>query len=397
MARNPELHQKMTALAGQCWVSGQSINAFAGAGRNKPPLSARSSQRIPPHRISVNLAPHIRDLVPCPGHMKMITDMLGLPYQMFVNLPFGETMAEQTSTEYFQNVYKFNGKELDAETGLYYYGARYYDPRGSLWLGVDPLAEKYAGWSPYNYTVGNPVKFVDPDGMRVDGFTIDKDGNIKRENNEGGDAYDVLYDKGAYDQGKRDYDETGNKSGVIINDKKLLKELQYQLGTSAIYNKNKASKDWVKWYEAKRTYSYEKCRYSESHSGYEASKIFYFAGKNTSVEWSLDNFSVDGQDIWAIGTQQSAKSGVRWDVLQGSRFTFANLKESYHSHPLGAILGASGYANNNYIGDRFNYDLAPHAPHYILNISDGTIFQFNHSNNYYNARKVSKAADILGK
>jgi len=39
--------------------------------------------------------------------------------------------------------YKFNGKEFDEETGLYYYGARYMNPVTSLWYGVDPLAEKY--------------------------------------------------------------------------------------------------------------------------------------------------------------------------------------------------------------------------------------------------------------
>ncbi len=76
-------------------------------------------------------------------------------------------MAEQTSTGTFQNVYKFNGKELDAESGLYYYGARYYDPRSSVWLSVDPLMEKYGWWTPYNYTLANPVKFIDPDGRRV--------------------------------------------------------------------------------------------------------------------------------------------------------------------------------------------------------------------------------------
>jgi RHS repeat-associated protein len=32
------------------------------------------------------------------------------------------------------------------------------------WLSVDPLAEKFAGWSPYNYCLQNPVKLVDPDG-----------------------------------------------------------------------------------------------------------------------------------------------------------------------------------------------------------------------------------------
>ncbi|WP_236255547.1 RHS repeat-associated core domain-containing protein [Chryseobacterium indoltheticum] len=61
--------------------------------------------------------------------------------------------------------YKFNGKELDAETGYYYYGARYYNPRVSLWLNVDPLAEKMPSWSPYVYTFNNPINLVDPDGM----------------------------------------------------------------------------------------------------------------------------------------------------------------------------------------------------------------------------------------
>ena len=64
----------------------------------------------------------------------------------------------------FSTNYLFNAKELDNETGLYYYGARYLDPMGAMWLSVDPMWEKYAGMSPYNYCAGNPVKMVDPDG-----------------------------------------------------------------------------------------------------------------------------------------------------------------------------------------------------------------------------------------
>ncbi|MFC3161020.1 RHS repeat-associated core domain-containing protein [Chryseobacterium arachidis] len=59
-------------------------------------------------------------------------------------------MLEQMDGSY-NNPYKFNAKELDEDTGLYYYGARYYNPRLSIWYGVDPLAEKYPSWSPYAY------------------------------------------------------------------------------------------------------------------------------------------------------------------------------------------------------------------------------------------------------
>ena len=63
--------------------------------------------------------------------------------------------------------YKFNGKEFDQETGLYYYGARYMNPVTSLWYGVDALAEKYPSIGGYVYCVGNPIKCVDLDGKAV--------------------------------------------------------------------------------------------------------------------------------------------------------------------------------------------------------------------------------------
>ena len=68
-----------------------------------------------------------------------------------------------------------NAKELDNETGLYYYGARYLDPTGAMWLSVDPVF--HAGTSPYVYCLGNPEKLVDSDGRvecKEDG-TVDVD------------------------------------------------------------------------------------------------------------------------------------------------------------------------------------------------------------------------------
>ena len=98
------------------------------------------------------------------GTTNALTDVNGNMYQFFLNLPFGETMAEQTSISYYQTEFKFNGKELDSETGMYYYGARYYDPSLSIWMSVDPLAEQFLNFSPYNYTMNNPINMVDPDG-----------------------------------------------------------------------------------------------------------------------------------------------------------------------------------------------------------------------------------------
>lgn len=100
------------------------------------------------------------------GSSTYLTDANGMPYQFFLNLPFGETMVEMHSfTENYASPYKFNGKELDAETGIYYYGARYYDPKISIWLSVDPLAGSYPGSNPYAYCYQNPIRFIDPTGM----------------------------------------------------------------------------------------------------------------------------------------------------------------------------------------------------------------------------------------
>ncbi|MFA5620952.1 MAG: RHS repeat-associated core domain-containing protein [Weeksellaceae bacterium] len=120
------------------------------------------------------------------GTSTMISDGSGYAYQFFLNLPFGETMAEQRRSGSFNNPYKFNGKELDEETGLYYYGARHYNPRISNWLSVDPIAlwqpvqetEHYIlgqhnggyfnprNMSVYGYTYQNPVLYIAPNGKQ---------------------------------------------------------------------------------------------------------------------------------------------------------------------------------------------------------------------------------------
>ena len=96
----------------------------------------------------------------------MVTNEDGHITQNVVYIPFGEVFVEERNGSW-ASPYLFNAKELDEETGLYYYGARYLDPDIALWLSTDPLQGKYPGMSPYNYCAGNPVKLVDPDGRDV--------------------------------------------------------------------------------------------------------------------------------------------------------------------------------------------------------------------------------------
>lgn len=101
------------------------------------------------------------------GSTSYVTDLLGEVSQHVEYSAFGETFFEEHSTSTTMP-YLFNAKERDAETGLYYYGARYYDAKMSIWLSVDAIADKYPAISPYNYTLNNPIKLVDPDGKDVD-------------------------------------------------------------------------------------------------------------------------------------------------------------------------------------------------------------------------------------
>jgi len=97
------------------------------------------------------------------GSSSYLTDNFGRPTHYYDQLPFGESMVEHNQSQYYGNQYKFNGKELDAATGMYYYGARYYDPRLSIFISVDPLAEQTM--EPYQYVSNNPIMLIDPDGM----------------------------------------------------------------------------------------------------------------------------------------------------------------------------------------------------------------------------------------
>ncbi|MDR1847350.1 MAG: hypothetical protein LBR17_04450 [Bacteroidales bacterium] len=85
--------------------------------------------------------------------------------QTLAYMPWGEDFVNINSSTPDELIpFRFNGKEKDEETGFNYFGARYYYDWLSIWLSVDPMADKYPHISNYSYCSNNPVMRIDPDG-----------------------------------------------------------------------------------------------------------------------------------------------------------------------------------------------------------------------------------------
>ena len=99
------------------------------------------------------------------GSSSYITNLDGEVVQHIEYVSFGEVFVEERNN-IWNTPYLFNAKEFDEETELYYYGARYYEPKVSLWISVDKLSEEDLKVSSYCYTDNNPIKYLDPDGNK---------------------------------------------------------------------------------------------------------------------------------------------------------------------------------------------------------------------------------------
>ena len=122
-------------------------------------------------RMAVNPLAHITYLHhDFAGSVIGATDINGAVLWKEDYKPYGERVQNDPLAA--GNRQFFTGKPLDADTGLSYMGARYYDPAMGRFMGVDPVdfkEDNLHSFNRYAYANNNPYKFVDPDGRQAVG------------------------------------------------------------------------------------------------------------------------------------------------------------------------------------------------------------------------------------
>ena len=128
---------------------------------------------------------------------------------------FGMEWINLADTLQPRNLYRYNGKEMieEMDLNLAGYGARMMDPILGRFINVDPLADQFPGYSPYNYVLNNPIKLIDPDGRAPSDYdneyVIDKNtGKTVEVSKAGGNEVDIIHSGTINDDGSIVVDPT---------------------------------------------------------------------------------------------------------------------------------------------------------------------------------------------
>ncbi|MCH3924265.1 MAG: RHS repeat-associated core domain-containing protein [Bacteroidales bacterium] len=257
------------------------------------------------------------------GSASYVTNSDGKITQTLNYLPYGEDWVD---LQYFDlmpaernlGVYKFNGKEKDAESGYNYYGARYYDSEKLSWLSVDPMSDKYPNLSPYVYCADNPVKLIDPNGEEI---WVSDQGNGK---------YKITGGKLNNDRGIYLVDGKGSKTSKTIG--RTLTKYSFfnedgEAVTGAVINtKDNSGKDFIRkmdkssitageyafWARNKKKYDFKYLGYSSDEG---STDIYYNRGMKLDGIRGVEGSNVYGsaRDVGNyVAGMICAKNGLNW-------------------------------------------------------------------------------------
>ncbi|MBG0780798.1 MAG: RHS repeat-associated core domain-containing protein [Bacteroidales bacterium] len=263
--------------------------------------------------------------------------------------PFGMTLQQQNfgSAHNPPNKLLYNGKELqdDELAGVsldwYDYGARMYDAQIGRWHVVDPMAENYYSWSSYNYTMNNPISFIDPNGMYVDNYEIYSNGNIvKYETDDKSNTYTYVDEDGArhevgtYDKNDKGLIQLGNiddsdGSGAKISVKPGNSDRMYASG-DAVASLIGASADSGEEIYVISISNSDGSSPSPSVSHKDGKNLdTRYAGKNGSrdaINYKDSKTNFDKIDQTASASMNAGMKKFGWKDIRSSTLTISNTK-----------------------------------------------------------------------
>jgi len=266
-----------------------------------------------------------------PDHMgssSWITTTNGTVTQHLHYLPWGEDFVNQRLNGYKGARYTFSAKEKDPETGLSYFGSRYYSSDLSIWLSVDPMADKYPSMSSYVYCADNPVRCVDPNGEEVSEH-IDKYGNIIAHYDDGDNSV-YLHKSGTTKADislqRRVLNNTGGEG-------KKVGELGGNIDQSGFFdNKLQSSAQYAR---------------KISKMGVANRYLSFYEKVKTQGDWDLKNNNSDNHQspmrtIWGIAWQYDHENGTN-TTFSCDYFSDASAADvgNFHAGYVGILSGFS--------------------------------------------------------
>ncbi len=318
------------------------------------------------------------------GSTSYVTDADGNIAQHVEYIPYGEVFVEERNSQFSTN-YLFNAKELDNETGLYYYGARYLDPTGAMWLSVDPMWEKNIDANPYNYCHGNPVVLVDPDGNTD--FEVDQEGYIK------------VFDPSTTDDRLFTVNANGEKQSIPLS------QSQYDVVSDLIGTKNDMWADdldqrfaYQEEQQIDRHYASYSIANNKDISQEEMSELYKFlADASCKAEWRLSEYQ-NGDYVISTAHQDNISPSFKIGP-NAKKYSDYYMVINIHSHPSensgtkGPSLGDKpGIVNFHKLWMTKKPDDAPKnfPMHYVYHRASGKLYPYKHDKFDFPGMNLSK-------